>query len=113
MTFIALSGDSEPHFTTLAHFVSSLGEEIAHLFGQVLYLCDRHGLIGREMFAIDGVKLPSNASKLKSGTRADFERQAAKLEEAAKAMVAWHRENDRLPVEPDLAEKPDNSGASK
>lgn len=105
VTFIALSGDSAPHFTTIAHFVSSLGNEIAHLFGQVLYLCDRQGLIGREMFAIDGVKLPSNASKLKSGTRADFERQATKLEAAAKAMVARHRENDAQPVEPDLAEK--------
>ena len=25
---------------------------------QVLFLCDAQGLIGREMFAIDGVKLP-------------------------------------------------------
>jgi hypothetical protein len=63
------------------------------------------GLIGREMFAIDGVKLPSNASKAKSGTRADFLRQADKMEAAAKAMLARHRENDALPFEPDLAEK--------
>jgi transposase len=27
-TFIALSGDSQPHFTTIAHFVSSLGDDI-------------------------------------------------------------------------------------
>jgi transposase len=105
VTFIALSGDSAPHFTTLAAFVSSLDEEVAQLFAQVLYLCDRQGLIGREMFAIDGVKLPSNASKAKSGTRADFAHQADKLEAAAKKMLERHRENDRLPVEPDLAEK--------
>ena len=105
VTFIALSGDSMPHFTTLAGFVSSLGEDIAPLFAQVLYLCDRQGLIGREMFAIDGVKLPSNASKAKSGTRADFLRQAEKLEAAAQAMLARHRENDSLPVEPGLSEK--------
>jgi hypothetical protein len=42
----------------------------------VLLVCERQGLIGREFFAIDGVKLPSNASKAKSGTRADFEREA-------------------------------------
>ena len=30
-----------------------------------------------------GVKLPSNASKARSGTRADFERQAGKLEATA------------------------------
>lgn len=67
ITFIALSGDSAPHFTTIAAFVSTLGAEIVPLFKEVLLICDRQGLIGREMFAIDGVKLPSNASKGKSG----------------------------------------------
>ena len=105
ITFIALSGDSTPHFTSIAAFVSHLGDDIAKLFAQVLYLCDRQGLIGREMFAIDGVKLPSNASKAKSGTRTDFERQAAKLEAAANAMLARHRQNDTLPSEPDLDAK--------
>jgi transposase len=76
VTFIALSGDSAPHFTTFAAFVSTLGAEIGPLFKEILLICDRMGLIGREMFAIDGVKLPSNASKARSGTRADFERQA-------------------------------------
>ena len=38
VTFIALSGDSAPHFTTIAAFVSTLGDEIAELFAQVLYL---------------------------------------------------------------------------
>jgi len=103
--FIALSGDSAPHFTTFAGFVSTVGGEIVPLFKDVLLICDRMGLIGREMFAIDGVKLPSNASKARSGTRADFQRQADKMEAAAKAMLARHRENDMLPVEPDLAEK--------
>ncbi len=105
VTFIALSGDAGPHFTTLAAFVSRLDEEVAELFAQVLYLCDRQGLIGREMFAIDGVKLPSNASKARSGTRADFAHQADKLEAATKKMLERHRENDSLPIEPDLAEK--------
>jgi len=105
VTFIALSGDSAPHFTTFADFVSTLGGEIEPLFKEVLLICDRQGLIGREMFAIDGVKLPSNASKAKSGTRADFQRQADKMEAAARAMLARHRENDALPIEPDLAEK--------
>ncbi|MCX7172676.1 MAG: transposase [Proteobacteria bacterium] len=105
VTFIALCGDSAPHFTTIAAFVSTLGDEVARIFTQVLFICDRQGLIGREMFAIDGVKLPSNASKGKSGTRTDFERQAVKLEVAAQAMLTRHRENDALPTEPRLAEK--------
>jgi transposase len=105
VTFMALSGDHAPHFTTIATFVGSLGDEIARIFAHVLYLCDRQGLIGREMFAIDGVKLPSNASKSRSGTRADFERQAAKLETAAQSMLTRHRESDERHTEPGLDAK--------
>lgn len=105
VTFIALSGDSQPHFTTIAGFVSSLGEDIARIFSQILFICDKQGLIGREMFAIDGVKLSSNASKAKSGTRADFERHAGKLEAAAKIMIERHREEDQHGNEPNLHAK--------
>ena len=105
ITFIALTGDSAPHFTTIAGFVSTLGEDIARIFARVLFICGRQGLIGREMFAIDGVKLPSNASKAKSGTRADFERQAGKFEAAVEIMLARHREQDERAVEPDIQAK--------
>lgn len=106
VTFIALSGDSAPHFTTIADFISTLGKDITHIFTQVLAICDRQGLIGREMFAIDGVKLPSNASKAKSGTRAEFERQAAKLDTAVATMLTRHRETDANDaVEADLRAK--------
>lgn len=105
VTFIALSGDSRPHFTTIAHFVSTLGDQIAPIFATVLAVCDRQGLIGREMFAIDGVKLPSNASKHRSGTRADFERQAEKMERAAEAMLARRRAEDAQTAEPSLDAK--------
>ncbi|RRR98807.1 transposase, partial [Aquabacterium soli] len=92
--FMAVSGDSQPHSTTLAAFVSQLGDEAAKLFAQVLWLCDAQGLIGREMFAIDGVKLPANASKARSGKRADFVRQLDKLEKQAQRMVEAHRQAD-------------------
>lgn len=97
VVFIAVSGDSQPHFTTLAAFVSELGDLAAKLFAQVLLVCNRQGLIGREMFAIDGVKLPSNASKAKSGTRKDFQHQAEKLEKAARKMLDKHRDADAKP----------------
>jgi transposase len=95
--FIAMSGDSQPNFTTLAAFVSQMGDLTAKLFAQVLALCDRQGLIGREMFAIDGVKLPSNASKTKSGTREDFQRQLGMMEKAAEKILNKHRESDDTP----------------
>ncbi|MEK7884599.1 transposase [Methyloversatilis sp. NSM2] len=92
--FMAVSGDSAPHFTTVAHFISSLGDEAQTLFTEVLLVCDRQGLIGRELFAIDGVKLPSNASKAKSGTRADFEREAVKMEAAVQRMITEQKARD-------------------
>ena len=109
VTFIALCGDRAPHFTTIAKFVSTLGEDIARVFAAVLAVCDQQGLIGREMFAIDGVKLPSNASKHRSGTRADFARQAEKLEAAATTMLLRHRATDTAPLEPD----PDTKAAQR
>jgi len=74
--------------------VSRSREAIAAVFGQVLAILGKEGLIGREMFAIDGVKLPSNASKHRSGTRAEFTARAEKLEAAAKQMLDRHRGND-------------------
>jgi transposase len=94
VVFIALSGDSQPHFTTIAGFIRNLGDEIQQIFKQVLLICDRQGLIGREMFAIDGVKLPSNASKEWSGTRADFEKKIDKMECAIKYLLKRHRATD-------------------
>ena len=41
VTFIALCGDTRPHFTTIAHFVSSLGADIAPIFAAVLAVCDQ------------------------------------------------------------------------
>ena len=105
MTFIALCGATAPHFTTIAHFISTLGTDIVPVFAAVLAVCDKQGLIGREMFAIDGVKLPSNASKRRSGTRAELAQRATKLEAAAATMLARHRTADMSPVEPDLRAK--------
>ena len=94
VVFMALSADSHPHFTTIASFIARLDVQIVAVFREVLLVCDELGLIGREMFAIDGVKLPSNASKEWSGTRADFLQKAEKMERAIERLVKRHREVD-------------------
>jgi transposase len=93
--FIALSGDSQPSYTHIAKFVRELGDEIHGLFTQVLLTCDRMGLIGREMFAIDGVKLPANASKERSGTHAELVHRANRLDKAARRIIEVHRQQDK------------------
>ncbi|CAN5230036.1 hypothetical protein BH09GEM1_BH09GEM1_48320 [soil metagenome] len=105
VTFIALCGATAPHVTTIAHCISTLGDDIAPVLAGVLAVCDQQGRIGREMFAIDGVKLPSTASKHRRGTRAALAQRATKLEAAAAAMLARHRAAEAAPVEPDLVAK--------
>lgn len=94
VVFMALSGDTQPHFTTLANFISQMSDVIQPLFTNVLSVCDSQGLIGRDMFAIDGCKIPSNASKEWSGTHAEFERKRKKIDRAVRRMLAKHREED-------------------
>ena len=93
--FIALSGDSQPSHTHIAKFVASLSNQIKPLFSQVLMTCDAQGLIGRDMFAIDGVKLPSNASKERSGTHEELRHRADRLDKAADKILALHQTQDK------------------
>ena len=92
--FMALSADTQPHFTTISDFISSLGQEIIHLFLEILMICDEMGLIGKEMFAVDGVKLPSNASKEWSGTKEELRKKREKMEKVIRQIVRRHREVD-------------------
>jgi transposase len=92
--FMAISGDSTPQFTTIAKFIRELGEEVSAIFTQVLLICDQQRLIGRQMFAIDGVKLSSNADKRRSGTHAELAHEAERMEAAVAKMVAAHRDRD-------------------
>jgi transposase len=100
--FMAISADSQPNFTTLAEFISSSKSEIVHLFGQVLLICDAEGLIGKEMFAIDGCKLPSNASKEWSGTHDELKKKKAKIDKAVHYILEKHRQADTQARDDDL-----------
>jgi transposase len=94
VVFMALSGDSQPHFTTIASFVSRLPEEITSVFRDVLLVCDEQGLIGKELFAVDGCKLPSNASRTWSGTQAELAHKAKKMEQAIAYLLDAHQRQD-------------------
>jgi len=57
VVFMVLSADSQPHFTTIAKFIAQMSDVIQPLFTEVLMVCDNQGLIGGEMFAVDGCKM--------------------------------------------------------
>jgi hypothetical protein len=103
--FIAISGDSQPSHTHIAKFVCSLSAQIKPLFSQVLMTCDAQGLIGRELFAIDGVKLPSNASKERSGTHEELRHRAERLDKAAHKILELHLAQDKQGSEQALEPK--------
>lgn len=62
VNFMALSGDTQPLFSTIASFVARLSEEVTGVFLNVL-ACDDLGKIGHLLSALDGVKTPSTASR--------------------------------------------------
>ena len=68
-----------------------LSQEIGAIFTEVIVICDRQGLIGRQMSAIDGAKLPSNASKAKSGTHAELAHRGRAIEPRVKSMLTEYR----------------------
>ena len=105
VVFMALSADTKPHFTTIADFISSQDQETVRLFLEVLLICDEMNLIGKEMFAVDGCKLPSNASKEWSGTRKDLKHKKEKMEKAIKQIIAKHQERDKTEVDKVVTEK--------
>lgn len=93
--FMALSADTKPHFTTIAEFISSMQEQITPLFRNILLYCQELDLIDKTMFAIDGCKLSSNASKEWSGTRQDYEKKIEKLEKTIRYILDKHQTEDR------------------
>jgi Transposase and inactivated derivatives len=94
--FMALACGQRPDHSTIAEFVSGMGEErISSLFSQVLLVCEEEGLLGGTHFAIDGYKLSSNAAKEWSGTHADLRQKHTKLRELVRQSVRDHRRNDR------------------
>ena len=92
--FMSLSADQIPHFTTIASFIAKMKDHVLKVFTDVLLYCDEIGLIGKNMFAIDGCKLPSNASKEWSGTHKSFQRKKEKMQKAIKYILKKHRHTD-------------------
>jgi len=94
--FMALSGESKPDHATIAAFISRPPDAIQTVFREVLLVCDAAGLIGREHFAIDVVKRPSNASKDLSGRIDELQAKVNKLDRAIERMIkAHHMENTK------------------
>lgn len=92
--FMALSCQSTPHFTSIAEFISGHCDAVESLFEQVLLVCDEQGLLGNELFAIDGCKMPSNAAKEWSGTHKELGAKRDKIKRLIQHHTTKHQQQD-------------------
>src|SRR3954469_24674152 len=85
VAFRVLAAQEQPDHATIARFIERHQDAIAGLFGEVLSLCAEHGLAKVGVIAVDGTKVPANASR---DAHADYEQIAREILEEAKAVDA-------------------------
>ncbi len=100
VVFMALACGQQPDHSTIAAFVSSMKDEILPIFRDVLLVCEEMNLLGGTMFALDGCKLPSNASKELSGTFPELHKKKQKIETKVAQLLAEQIQTDRGPDGP-------------
>ena len=92
----ALTNGIQPHWTTIANFISGNSEKFQNIFIKVLTYCSELGLIGGKTFAIDGLRLPSNASKYLTGTEEELEKRLKIYRKMAEKHISKHQKKDKL-----------------
>jgi len=95
VTFMALSCGQCPDHSTIAAFVSSLQDEIVYLFRDILLVCEQENLLGGTLFALDGCKLPSNASSRLSGRFSELEVKKEIIEKKVRRLLKEQVEADK------------------
>lgn len=102
ITFMALSCGQYPDHSTIAAFVSSMKQEIVSIFRDVLLVCEEMELLGGTFFALDGCRLPSNASKEWSGKIGEFKKRKEKLEGRVEELLSQQIMADKSDSEDDI-----------
>jgi transposase len=85
VAFRVLAAQQRPDHATIARFIERHQDAIAGLFSEVLSLCANHGLAKVGVIAVDGTKVPANASR---DANRDYEQLAREILEEAKAVDA-------------------------
>ena len=93
--FMAMACGSQPDHSTIAAFISAMRKEIMPLFRDILLVCDQENLLGGTFFALDGCKLPSNASSEYSGKISTIKQKKKKVEKRIKSLLDKHAEEDK------------------
>lgn len=75
-----LAGNQHPDHDTLASFRRRHLEALGRLFGQILQMCQRAGLVGLGHVAVDGTKVRANASRQQTRSYAQMKEEEQRLE---------------------------------
>jgi transposase len=94
-----VAANQRPDHATLARFRRRHQDAIAALFGQVLGLCVKAGLVDAGVVAIDGTKVAANASFFANRDHADLSAELAGSVGCDPAAVAARRVADRVLAE--------------
>jgi transposase len=100
IAYRVIAAQSKPDHATIARFVERHQDALADVFGAVLGLCARAGLVGLSIVAVDGSKVAANASR---SANVDYERLAREVIEDARRIDAdederfGNRRGDELP----------------
>ena len=93
--FMALLCGEGPDHSTIAEFIKKLGKHIEQVFVDVLTVCHEEGLLDGTHFAVDGLKLPTDAAKELSGTFDSLRKKRDKFRKKAAALMKEHKRRDR------------------
>ena len=93
--FMALCCGQCPDHTTISTFIASLQTDILPIFRDVLLACEQQGLLGGTHLALDGCKLPANASQQWSGTFEQLQHKQTHMEEKLQHLLSEHTAQDQ------------------
>src|SRR3954451_4367250 len=91
VAYRVIAAQRKPDHATIARFVERHQDALAAVFGSVLGLCAKAGLVGVNVLAVDGSKVSANASR---EATVDYERLAR--EAVAEARVVDAEEDERF-----------------
>jgi transposase len=105
--FMALTGMQKPDFRTINLFRQRHLGALKGLFGQVLRVCAKAGLVRLGHVAVDGTRIKANANKRNGMTYGEMKKAEADYEEEVRG---WFEEADRIDQEEDERYGADKSG---
>jgi transposase len=105
--FMAITARQEPDFRTISDFRKRHIVALGELFGQVLKLCQKAGMVKLAHVALDGTKIAGNAAKDQS---LKYSRLKKSEEQLAEEVTGWFREAERQDANDDAEYGTDRRG---